>query len=73
MIPTILAIAILRWPVAILAPEIAGQVATNPIIHNNTAKAGDLLYLTKPLGVGILTSALKKERIWPQPLKPWRP
>jgi selenide,water dikinase len=34
------------------------------IIHlkqNNTAKAGDLLLLTKPLGVGILATAQKKE------------
>ncbi|GGE54607.1 selenide, water dikinase [Streptosporangium jomthongense] len=100
----IMAIAILGWPVATLAPEIAGrvidggravcaeagitlagghsidspepifglavtgQVATNRIIRNNTAKAGDLLYLTKPLGVGILTSALKKRRIRPDDL-----
>ncbi|MBK1885004.1 selenide, water dikinase SelD [Marinobacter sp. DY40_1A1] len=100
----IMAIAILGWPVATLAPEIAGQVidgaravcaeagitlagghsidspepifglavtgqvATNRIIRNNTAQTGDLLYLTKPLGVGILTSALKKERITPADL-----
>lgn len=95
----IVAIAILGWPVATLAPEVAGQViaggravcanagitlagghsidssepifglavtgqvATNRIVCNNTGKAGDLLYLTKPLGVGILTSAIKKGQI----------
>ncbi|MEP6927173.1 MAG: selenide, water dikinase SelD [Ginsengibacter sp.] len=93
----ILAIAILGWPVNIIAPEVAGKViegarsicmeagislagghsidtpepifglAVNGFVNvknikqNNTAKEGDVLFLTKPLGVGILTTAEKKE------------
>ncbi len=92
----ILAIAILGWPIAKLAPETAKRVlegaraicaeagislagghsidspepvfglAVNGIVDiknlkkNSTAEAGNLLYLTKPLGVGILTTAQKK-------------
>ncbi len=92
----ILAIAILGWPINVLAPEIAGQVlegsravcaeagitlagghsidcpepvfglAVNGMVdiknlkQNSTARPGCRLYLTKPLGVGILTTAQKK-------------
>ena len=92
----ILAIAILGWPINVLAPEVAqkvlegsrsicveagiplagghsidspepifglavnGLVSTDRIKQNNTARARDLLVLTKPLGVGILTTAEKK-------------
>lgn len=94
-----MAIAILGWPVNVLAPEIAQQVvdggrqacadagimlagghsidAPEPIFglavtgqipltelkQNNTAKAGDTLYLTKPLGIGILTTAQKQKKL----------
>lgn len=37
-----------------------GIAAKGNIKQNNTAKAGDLLYLTKPLGVGIMTTAIKR-------------
>lgn len=33
------------------------------IIRNNTARPGDVLILTKPLGTGILTTALKNEKL----------
>jgi selenide,water dikinase len=92
----ILAIAILGWPINVLAPEIAQKVieggrsicleagislagghsidtpepifglSVNGIINtadvkkNSTAQVGDVLFLTKPLGVGILTTAEKK-------------
>lgn len=92
----ILAIAILGWPINVLAPSIAKLViegsksicleagiplagghsidspepifglAVNGIIEiehlkkNNTAKEGDILLLTKKIGVGILTTAEKK-------------
>ena len=92
----ILAIAILGWPINILAPEIAQKVieggrsicleagislagghsidtpepifglSVNGIINtadvkkNSTAQVGNVLFLTKPLGVGILTTAEKK-------------
>jgi len=48
------------------APEPIFGLAVNGIIdiahikRNNTARPGDLLYLSKPLGVGILTTAEKK-------------
>ncbi|NNV54130.1 selenide, water dikinase SelD [Limnovirga soli] len=92
----ILAIAILGWPINVLAPEVAqkviegsrsicmeagiplagghsidspepifglavnGIVAIDNIKQNNTAQEGDVLFLTKKLGVGILTTAEKK-------------
>lgn len=92
----VLAIAILGWPINVLAPEVArkviegsrsicleagiplagghsidspepifglavnGLVATASIKQNNTAKEGDHLFLTKKIGVGILTTAEKK-------------
>ncbi len=95
----IMAIAILGWPVSVLAPEVAQQVidggrqacaeagimlagghsidSPEPIFglavtgivnkdqlkQNNTATAGCRLYLTKPLGVGILTTAQKQKKL----------
>jgi len=92
----LMAIAILGWPVNVLAPEVAREVvrggrsvcddagislagghsidAPEPIFglavtgllekahmkRNDTAEAGCRLYLTKPLGVGILTTAEKR-------------
>lgn len=41
--------------------SVNGTVALNHLKKNNTAQDGDLLYLTKPLGVGILSTAQKKE------------
>ena len=40
-----------------------GMVAIENLKRNNSAKAGDILLLTKPLGVGILATAQKKELI----------
>lgn len=37
-----------------------GIAVKENIKQNNTAKAGDLLYLTKPLGLGIMTTAIKR-------------
>ena len=92
----LMAIAILGWPVNVLAPEIAREVirggravcdaagiplagghsidAPEPIFglavtglvekrfmkRNDTATVGCKLFLTKPLGIGILTTAEKK-------------
>ncbi len=55
-------------PEPIFGLAVTGQVATDRIVRNDTAKAGDLLYLTKPLGVGILTSASKKGVVAPEDL-----
>ncbi|WP_191487530.1 selenide, water dikinase SelD [Pseudomonas sp. FEN] len=95
----LMAIAILGWPVNLLAPEIAREVirggravcdeagiplagghsidAPEPIFglavtglvekrhmkRNDTATAGCTLYLTKPLGIGVLTTAEKKGKL----------
>ena len=40
-----------------------GTVSSNHIKQNSTAKNGNTLYLTKPLGVGILSTAQKKKLI----------
>lgn len=95
----LMAIAILGWPVNVLAPEVAREVirggravcdaagiplagghsidAPEPIFglavtgvverkhmkRNDTATAGCKLYLSKPLGIGILTTAEKKAKL----------
>jgi selenium donor protein len=38
---------------------VTGTVAVDRVIRNSTAKAGDLLFLTKPIGNGILISAYR--------------
>jgi len=44
-------------------------LSVNGIVHpkkiktNNGAKVGDVIYLTKPLGVGVLATALKRQKI----------
>ncbi len=47
-------------PEPIFGLAVNGFVAIENIKQNNTAQEGDLLFLTKPLGVGILTTAEKK-------------
>jgi selenide,water dikinase len=47
-------------PEPIFGLAVNGIVSIPHIKQNNTAKAGDHLFLTKPLGVGILTTAEKK-------------
>ena len=95
----LMAIAILGWPVNVLAPEVAREVirggravcdaagiplagghsidAPEPIFglavtgivdkrymkRNDSAELGCVLYLTKPLGIGILTTAEKKSKL----------
>lgn len=47
-------------PEPIFGLAVNGLVPVKNIKQNNLAKEGDLLFLTKPLGVGILTTAEKK-------------
>ncbi len=47
-------------PEPIFGLAVNGLVSVKNLKQNNTAKEGDLLFLTKPLGVGILTTAEKK-------------
>ncbi|MDO8379874.1 selenide, water dikinase SelD [Phenylobacterium sp.] len=40
-----------------------GLVHPDRVLTNRTARAGDVLILTKPLGVGVLSAAFKQERM----------
>jgi len=40
---------------------VVGEVAPDRIVRNSTARAGDALVLTKPLGTGIVATAIKRE------------
>ncbi len=43
--------------------SVTGFVEEDRVVRNAGAKAGDVLVLTKPLGVGILTTALKRDLV----------
>lgn len=47
---------------------VTGMAEKNHIKRNNTAQAGDTIYLTKPIGVGILTTAWKRGVAAPEDL-----
>jgi selenide, water dikinase len=53
-------------PEPIFGLAVNGLVPIKNIKQNNTAQIGDLLFLTKPIGVGILTTAEKKDILKPQ-------
>jgi len=53
-------------PEPIFGLAVNGLVPTAAIKQNNTATEGSLLFLTKPLGVGILTTAEKKGMLLPE-------
>lgn len=42
---------------------VTGQVPTKRVKQNSGAKAGDVLFLTKPLGIGIMATAEKQGKI----------
>jgi selenide,water dikinase len=50
-------------PEPIFGLAVTGTIQIDQLKPNNTAKAGDHLFLTKPLGIGILTTAQKKKKI----------
>jgi selenide,water dikinase len=50
-------------PEPIFGLAVTGQVYIKALKKNNTATAGCRLYLTKPLGVGILTTAQKQGKL----------
>lgn len=52
-------------PEPIFGLAVNGIVDTHQVKQNNTAREKDVLYLTKPLGVGILTTAEKKGLLKP--------
>jgi selenide, water dikinase len=57
------------------SPEPIFGLAVNGLVHpdrvkkNNTAQEGDLLFITKKLGIGVLSTAIKKEIITTDDLK----
>jgi selenide,water dikinase len=53
-------------PEPIFGLAVNGLISIENIKQNNKAKEGDLLFLTKPLGVGILTTAEKKGLLQPE-------
>ena len=53
-------------PEPIFGLAVTGKVSLNHLKQNNTATKGCRLYLTKPLGVGILTTAQKKGILKPE-------
>jgi len=48
-------------PEPIFGLSVNGLVAISHLKQNNTAAEGDLLFLTKPIGVGILSTAQKRD------------
>lgn len=53
-------------PEPIFGLAVTGQVAKEKLKQNNTAIPGCKLYLTKKLGVGILTTAQKQKKLKPE-------
>ncbi|WP_221797942.1 selenide, water dikinase SelD [Oceanobacter mangrovi] len=53
-------------PEPIFGLAVTGITSKDALKQNNQAQAGDLLYLTKPLGIGILTTAQKKKILKPE-------
>jgi selenide, water dikinase len=56
-------------PEPVFGLAVTGKVKKENIKKNNTAREGSLLYLTKPLGVGIITTAQKKGIVQPDHLQ----
>ncbi len=50
-------------PEPLFGLAVTGIVDIEKIKKNNSAKVGDLLYLTKPLGIGILSTAQKRRKL----------
>ena len=52
----------IKDPVPKYGLVVTGKVNKKNLTLNSTAKAGDVLILTKPLGTGIISTAIKKEK-----------
>jgi len=46
--------------------SVTGVIHPDRIVKNRGAEVGDLLILTKPLGLGVITTALKQKKISPE-------
>jgi selenide,water dikinase len=55
-------------PEPIFGLAVTGKIPSSQVKRNNGAKVGDRLYLTKPLGVGMVTTAEKKGLAEPEDL-----
>ncbi|MCK5813907.1 MAG: selenide, water dikinase SelD [Cocleimonas sp.] len=53
-------------PEPIFGLAVTGTINIENLKPNNTAKAEDHIFLTKPLGIGVLTTAQKKKKINPE-------
>ncbi|NHO65675.1 selenide, water dikinase SelD [Aestuariicella hydrocarbonica] len=53
-------------PEPIFGLAVTGLTRREHLKQNNQAQAGDRLYLTKPLGIGILTTAQKQQKLQPE-------
>ncbi|WP_027849742.1 selenide, water dikinase SelD [Marinospirillum minutulum] len=53
-------------PEPIFGLAVTGLVQKERMKRNDTAKVGDKLYLTKPLGIGLLTTAEKQNKLKPE-------
>ena len=53
-------------PEPIFGLAVNGLVDLDHLKRNDTAQAGDLLFLSKPLGIGILTTAEKRQKLLPE-------
>lgn len=53
-------------PEPIFGLAVTGMVSTDLVKKNSAARAGSKLYLTKPLGIGVLTTAEKKSLLRPE-------
>jgi selenide,water dikinase len=56
-------------PEPVFGLAVTGKVKKEHLKKNDTAKEGSLLYLTKPLGIGIITTAQKKGIVTKEHLK----
>lgn len=56
-------------PEPVFGLAVTGKVRRENIKKNNTARPGSQLYLTKPLGIGIVTTAQKKGIVDPRHLQ----
>jgi selenide,water dikinase len=48
---------------------VTGFVAPDRLVRNSTMRPGDRLFLTKPLGLGIITTAVKRRQATPEQLE----
>lgn len=57
-------------PEPVFGLAVTGRVGLKHLKANNTAKEGDLLFLTKAIGTGVISAALKREKLLPEHLAP---